>query len=251
MRYFIRLSYCGTHYNGWQNQKPGKGISVQKTIQDAISTLLRKETIITGCGRTDAGVHASDYKAHFDFEPEITNESFIHKLNKLLPPDIVVQALQEMPEGAHARFDAISRSYVYHMHTTKSAFRPFSFFYKYTKPDFIKLKAAAAIISDYNDFTTFCKTRTDTKTNLCRISESKWLQTSEHTWEYHITADRFLRGMVRLIVGMCLNVCREKLTIDDVKKALECKTRTGHDWSVPAEGLFLSDVAYPEELKMK
>lgn len=244
-RYFIRLSYNGSNYNGWQNQSPGKGISIQSKIEEALSILCRKSTELTGCGRTDAGVHARDYFAHFDGPQSIDKSEWIMKLNKMLPKDIAIHDIMTVHPEAHARFDAISRSYEYHLHTQKSPFLPYSFYYTYGSLDHEILNSAAALLMEYKDFATFCKTHTDVKTTLCRITESRWEQTDDHKWIYQITADRFLRGMVRLIVGMCLNVSRGKISIEQVRKSLKEGTRTGQDWSVPAEGLFLCRIAYP------
>ena len=243
-RYFIRLSYNGTAYNGWQSQ-PHKGTkTVQTTLDDAISTLLRSQVNLVGCGRTDTGVHAMDYFAHFDIEKKIKVDELTYKVNKLLPGDIAVQKFILVSDQAHTRFDAISRSYQYHLHTQKSPFNTNSFYYKYDTPDIEILNQAAKILFDYSDFATFCKLKSDVLTTECSILESYWVKDGDK-YTYYIKADRFLRGMIRLVVGMCLNVSRGKLKLDEVKKALESKTRTGHDWSVPPEGLFLYDIRYP------
>jgi len=243
-RYFIRLSYCGTKYNGWQGQ-PHVGTScVQPTIEKALHQFLRTEVAIMGCGRTDTGVHAMDYYAHFDHGgiPDIPH--LVYRLNKILPNDIAIHDIISVHDDAHARFDAISRSYIYHLHTAKTPFSPNSFFYHYGAPDIVILNKAASILTEFTDFSTFCKLHTDVNTMNCKITESRWIKKGD-AYEYHITSDRFLRGMIRLIVGMCLNVDRGKLTIEEVRSALLKKERTGHDWSVPAEGLFLHSIKYP------
>lgn len=245
MRYFIRLSYCGTAYNGWQNQPHVGTVTVQDVLEKAMSTYLRTTIQLTGCGRTDTGVHARDYYAHFDVETQITDTKlFVYRVNKILPADIAVHDAFVVQDDAHARFDAMSRSYEYHLHTSKSPFLVHSMYYPYDINDFDLLNQAAALISEYQDFTTFCKLHSDAKTMNCRITESYWIK-NENTYIYRITSDRFLRGMIRLIVGMCLNVSSGKLTIDEVREAMEARKRTGHDWSVPAVGLVLCDIKYP------
>lgn len=243
-RYFIRLSYCGTSYNGWQNQPHEGTVTIQSTIEIALGKLLGAKTDITGCGRTDTGVHARDYMAHFDTDQTIEAETVIYRLNKMLPQDISIHEVKRVADSAHARFDALSRSYEYHLHTAKSPFAVHSFYYTYDKPDIEVLNEAAAIIMEYRDFSTFCKLHTDAKTMICHVTESYWIKNDDQ-YIYRISADRFLRGMIRLIVGMCLNVARGKIRIEDVHQALKNKQRTGHDWSVPANGLILCDIRYP------
>ncbi len=243
-RYFIRLSYCGTRYNGWQSQPHAGTVCIQPTIEAALTQFLRSSISIVGCGRTDTGVHAMDYYAHFDHEDIGDITQLVYRLNKILPADIAIHSVHKVHENAHTRFDAISRSYVYHLHTVKTPFRPNSFYYRYSHPDLDILNEAAALIMEFTDFSTFCKLHTDVNTMNCKITESKWIKNGD-AYEYHVTSDRFLRGMIRLIVGMCLNVARGKLSLAEVSKALENKDRTGHDWSVPAEGLFLHSIRYP------
>lgn len=243
-RYFIKLSYCGTAYNGWQKQPHKNTSTVQGTLEDSLFTYLRSKIELTGCGRTDTGVHAMDYYAHFDFQTLEDVKSIIFRLNKILPSDISIQDIISMHDDAHARFDAVSRSYQYHLHTFKSPFADRSFYYHYGVPDLDMLNEAAALILKYVDFTTFCKANTDVNTMFCKITESYWEQHGEH-YVYKVTADRFLRGMIRLIVGMCLQVARKKLTLTDVAQALESKQRLNLDWSVPAIGLTLYDIKYP------
>lgn len=242
-RYFIRLSYCGTAYNGWQNQPHEGTITIQSVIENALYTFLRQKIEITGCGRTDKGVHARDYYAHFDSDILEEIPTLIFRLNKLLPPDITIHDIFQVANDAHARFDAISRSYEYHLHTEKSPFAIHSFYYTYDTPKIEILNTVAELILQYDDFSTFCKFHTDTKTMICHITESQWEQFGNH-YIYRIKADRFLRGMIRLIVGTCLQVARGKISIEEVKIAMTEKRRTGQDWSVPASGLFLSDIRY-------
>mgnify|MGYP002400442411 FL=1 len=242
-RYFIRLSYCGTAYNGWQNQPHAGTTTIQSVIENALFTFLRQKVDITGCGRTDKGVHARDYIAHFDIAPLDEIPTLIFRLNKLLPIDIAVHDIIQVTEDAHARFDATSRSYEYHLHTEKSPFDIHSFYYTYDTPNIEILNEVAELMLDHVDFTTFCKFHTDVKTMNCHITESRWEKIGNQ-YIYRIKADRFLRGMIRLIVGVCLQVSRGKLTIEEVKTAMSEKRRTGQDWSVPAEGLFLCDIKY-------
>lgn len=243
-RYFIRLSYCGTAYNGWQNQPHAGTTTIQSVIENALFTFLRQKVEITGCGRTDKGVHARDYFAHFDLAPLDEIPTLIFRLNKLLPDDIAVHDIIQVTEDAHARFDATLRSYEYHLHTEKSPFDIHSFYYTYDTPNIEILNEVAELMLDHVDFTTFCKFHTDVKTMNCHITESRWEKIGNQ-YIYRIKADRFLRGMIRLIVGVCLQVSRGKLTIEEVKTAMSEKRRTGQDWSVPAEGLFLCDIKYP------
>ncbi len=247
-RYFIRLSYCGTAYNGWQSQ-PHKGtITIQSTIENALHTYLRKDIPITGCGRTDTGVHAKDYIAHFDFEPLDDIPTIIHRLNRILPDDIAIHDIYRVKDDAHARFNAISRSYQYRLHTNKSPFKPYSYFYFYDTPDLSVLNQTANLLLEYTDFTTFCKLHSGAKTMDCHLTESAWIKNGED-YTYKVTSDRFLRGMIRLIVGMCLQVARGKASLEEVKNALNHQDRLSQDWSVPAIGLMLCDIQYPDTIK--
>jgi tRNA pseudouridine38-40 synthase len=248
-RYFIRLSYCGIDYNGWQSQPHPGTVTVQDTIEGVLSTLLRQKANIVGCGRTDTGVHARDYVAHFDVNGDLDRETIVYKANKLLPKDIAIHEIYPVREGAHARFDAVSRSYQYHLHTAKSPFEPYSFYYIYEKPNLEKLNAAAGILLEYTDFTTFCKLHSDVKTMHCKLSQSLWIREGDK-FIYQVTSDRFLRGMIRLIVGMCLNVSRGKLTISSVRDALETQSKLPLEWSVPAEGLILTDICYDNDIRI-
>lgn len=246
-RYFIKLSYCGTRYNGWQSQPHIGTSTIQTTVEDALSTYLRQPVSLVGCGRTDTGVHAKDYYAHFD-TPDLEDLlSIIYRVNKLLPPDIAIHNIIKVHDQAHARFDAISRSYEYYLHTSKSPFAHLSYYYVYDQPDLATLNEAAAIVLDYVDFTTFCKLNTDVHTMNCKITESYWEQRGDQ-YIFKISSDRFLRGMIRLIVGMCLQVARNKVSIEEVRSAITEKRRIGNDWSVPAVGLILCDIRYPFNL---
>jgi tRNA pseudouridine38-40 synthase len=200
---------------------------------------------IVGCGRTDAGVHAKDYVAHFDFEGQIDTDLFEYKLNRIVPEDICIHEIASVATSAHARFDAISRSYQYKLHIRKDPFALHSFHYRYAEEiDIESLNLASSLLYEHNDFFPFCKANSDNKTNICSITRAHWTQDG-HSFTFDISADRFLRGMIRLIVGMCLNVSRNRLTIGEVSEALANQTRLKEDWSVPAHGLVLLDIVYP------
>lgn len=244
MRYFVELAYNGTSYSGWQIQPNDR--SVQEIIEKALSTILNTKMEVVGCGRTDAGVHASQYFLHFDYNEEFP-KSFLQRLNKLLPADIVIYKIFEVAPDAHARFDAFSRSYEYHLTFIKNPFQTqTTYFYPFTKkPAIDKMQQAAQLLLAYREFQPFCKSHHDAKTLQCDITKSEWKQMDENNLVFHITANRFLRGMVRLIVGMCLNVGLEKVRLEDVKEALDQQILLKKSWSVPPEGLFLTKVKYP------
>lgn len=245
-RYFIQLAYDGSAYAGWQIQP--NALTLQEVIQNGVSKIYNQKIEVVGCGRTDAGVHASQYYCHLDLPDNKFDESLIaHKLNGVLPFDIGIKSVIKFKEKRHARFDASSRSYIYNIHFTKDPFqRHHSFRYNQSKiPDFTKLNEAARILLSYKEFFPFCKTNTEVETYLCDISSSYWHKINDYALEYHITANRFLRGMVRLIVGMCIHVAIDKISIDEVKNALDTQKKLPHAWSVPAKGLFLSSIKYP------
>ena len=244
MRYFVELAYRGTHYHGWQRQP--NGISVQEELEKAFSTILNTPIQVVGCGRTDAGVHASQFFLHFD-SPQKLPDNFVSRLNKFLSSDIGIFRIFKVPVSAHARFDAFYRSYAYHVHFNKDPFLADRslFFYSGNHIDHILLQDAAKTLLKYQDFFPFCKTGHDVKTLRCELHHSEW-EFGEGRLTYHIAANRFLRGMVRLIVGMCLNVGLGKMSIEDVRIALENQTRLPKSWSVEPQGLFLTEVRYPE-----
>lgn len=243
MRYFIYLSYDGARYHGWQIQP--NGISVQEVLNKALSTLLREPIEVTGAGRTDAGVNASLMVAHFDCQQTTDNGQLTYRLNKLLPPNIVIHKIQQVKDDAHARFSATSRTYHYYIITEKSPFEPYA--YRFPQPlDFDRMNEAAKTLFDYIDFTSFSKLHTDVKTNNCHIITARWEQLSPIKWQFTITADRFLRNMVRAIVGTLLDVGRGVLTIEQFREIIEKKDRCSAGTSVPGNALFLADVTYPE-----
>lgn len=245
-RYFIYLSYDGTNYHGWQIQP--NGISVQEVLMKALSTFLRKPVEVVGAGRTDAGVHARLMVAHFDFDAELDCATVVDKLNRLLPPDVAVHRVRRVKSDAHARFDATYRTYKYYITTCKDPFsRAFSWRIFQTL-DFEKMNEAAQTLFDYIDFTSFSKLHTDVKTNNCKMMYARWEQIGEHNWVFTIQADRFLRNMVRAVVGTLVEVGKGKLTVEGFRKVIEEKNRCSAGTSVPGNALFLVDVGYPEEL---
>ena len=247
MRYFIYISYDGARYHGWQIQP--NGISVQEVLNKALSTLLREPIEVTGAGRTDAGVNASLMVAHFDTNCQLStvNCQLAYRLNRFLPSDIAIHKIVPVTEDAHARFSATSRTYHYYIITEKSPFEPYA--YRFPQPlDLGKMNEAAQTLFDYTDFTSFSKLHTDVKTNNCRIMHARWEQVSSIKWEFTITADRFLRNMVRAIVGTLLDVGRGVLTIDQFREIIEKKDRCSAGTSVPGNALFLADITYPESI---
>ena len=243
MRYFIELAYKGTHFHGWQIQPDA--ISVQEVLEKALSTKLQERISVTGAGRTDTGVHASFFVAHFD-TPEISDTAkLIYGLNHLVGKDIAISKLYLVPKNSHARFDAISRTYEYKISFTKDPFSQeiASIFTKELDVDL--MNRASTILFNYIDFTSFSKLHTDTKTNNCKILGASWKQT-ESFLVFTITADRFLRNMVRAIVGTLLDVGTKKISISDFKNIIESKNRSNAGTSAPPEGLFLTKIEYPE-----
>lgn len=245
MRYFLKLSYRGTNYSGWQIQPADP--SIQEKITAGFSTILRTPIEITGCGRTDAGVHARGYVAHFDYKKTFP-EDFLKRINHYLPEDIVIHSMSPVAMDAHARFEAIHRAYEYHIVFSKTPFDiDTAFYYPFSKElDFEKLQSAASLLLEYSDFFPFCKTNTQVKTMRCELYRSEWIiNQQEGKMVFHISANRFLRGMVRLIVGMCLNVSSGKITLEEVKQAMDKQVRLTKSLSVPAQGLYLVDIRYP------
>ena len=256
MRYFLTLSYDGTDYSGWQTQPDAP--TVQQTLEEALTTLLRVPTSVVGAGRTDAGVHARMMVAHMDVDnervaamPQPFGDWLREKLNRLLPQDIAIYNVQRVRDDAHARFDALARTYMYYVHTAKSPFGRDYSLRLFTVPDFNRMNEAAAHLFDYIDFTSFSKLHTDVKTNNCRIMQAEWTQISEGEWVFTIQADRFLRNMVRAIVGTLLEVGRGKMSIEDFCRVIEQKDRCSAGTSVPARGLFLTRIDYSEDIEIR
>ncbi|MBQ9285556.1 MAG: tRNA pseudouridine(38-40) synthase TruA [Bacteroidaceae bacterium] len=244
MRYFIELSYDGTAYHGWQIQP--NGASVQETLQKALSMLLREDVQVTGAGRTDAGVHAAMMVAHMDIPTDlpISTHQLVYRLNGILPHDIAIHKIYPVADDMHARFSARARTYYYYVHTRKSPFLRDRSWRLVRTPDFDAMNRAAATLLEYDDFTSFSKLNTDTKTNICHVTSARWVQLGEHEWRFEITADRFLRNMVRAIVGTLMEVGRGTLTIEGFRQVIETKDRCAAGDSVPARGLFLQKVEY-------
>jgi len=245
-RYFLHLSYKGTHYHGWQVQP--NALSVQEVMEKALSTILHEEIAVVGAGRTDTGVHASFFMLHFESpKTNLETSNLVHRLNRFLPPDIAVSKIFPVNSEAHARFSAVSRTYKYYITTEKSPFQ-IETSYQYTAPlDVEKMNKAVAALFGYKDFTSFSRLHTDVKTNNCKIYRAEWKR-EESQLVFTIKADRFLRNMVRAVVGTLLEVGRGKLSVDEFRRIIEKKDRGAAGASVPAEGLFLVDIEYPEEI---
>lgn len=245
-RFFIYFSYKGTAYHGWQIQP--NGISVQEVLTKAMSTVLRTELDLVGAGRTDTGVHARMMVAHFDMEKDLpTDFDLVDKLNSFLPKDIAIAKIIEVPADAHARFDAISRRYEYHIVIKKDVFRTELAARLRNTLDFEAMNAAAQTLKEYRDFTSFSKLHTQVKTNNCVITRAEWAQQGDD-WVFTIQADRFLRNMVRAIVGTLFEVGRGKMSVDEFRAIIEAKNRCEAGSSVPAQGLYLVYVEYPEKV---
>ncbi len=242
MRYFIHFSYNGTHYHGWQAQPNAK--TVQETLTQVLVTILGTKIQLTGAGRTDTGVHALQMYAHFDSDLQIDTSKIIHNVNAMLPNDIVVFEIFEVKKEAHARFDATARTYQYHINDHKKVFsNDLSWFFN-KKLDVDLMNQGANLLLTHTDFECFSKTNTDVNTFNCCITEAFW-QVKNNELIFTITADRFLRNMVRAIVGTLLNVGLHKITLSEFVEILNSKDRKKAGFSVPAHGLFLTKIAYP------
>lgn len=242
MRYFITFSYDGTAYHGWQIQP--HSVTVQEELQKALSTLMRKPMEVVGAGRTDTGVHAHKMIAHFDHDEVLDCSQLVYKLNKLLPRDIAVQHVEPVANDMHARFSAKSRTYHYYVHLDKNPFLRSYSWQVYGNPDFELMNRAARVLMEYKDFTSFSKVNTDTKTNDCTITEARWDRVGEDQWRFTVTANRFLRNMVRAIVGTLMEVGRRRMTIEQLRSVIEAKDRCRAGDSVPGNALFLVEVLY-------
>lgn len=241
-RYFIHLAYNGAAYCGWQTQPALP--TVQQTLEEALTTLLRQPIAVVGCGRTDTGVHASDFYAHFDADANVDTKDIVFKLNNFLPADIAIFDIFQVADNAHARFDATARTYQYHVSDRRLPFRQGQYCRIYYKPDVEKMNEAAKILMEYDDFTSFAKLHTQVKTNICHLTEAHW-DVSGDELVFTIRSNRFLRNMVRSVTGTLLDVGRGKLTIDGLREIIEEKDRCAAGVSMPACGLFLTKVEYP------
>ncbi|MCB0530970.1 MAG: tRNA pseudouridine(38-40) synthase TruA [Lewinellaceae bacterium] len=245
MRYFLTLAYKGSNYAGWQRQP--NAVSVQETLETALATILRQPAVLTGCGRTDAGVHARYYVAHLDIEGDLP-DTFLIGLNSLLPQDIAVYAATQMPPDAHARYDAFARQYEYRINLQKNPFETETawFYPQGRRLQLSGLQAVAELLQQYEAFFPFCKTHSGVEHYVCSNLNALWeFDEVAQQLIFHISANRFLRGMVRLIVGACVQVGQGQLTLKDVQTALDKQIALEKNLSVPAEGLALTGVKYP------
>jgi tRNA pseudouridine38-40 synthase len=248
LRYFLEFSYNGKAYHGWQRQP--NAISVQEVLETALSTILKEEISLLGAGRTDTGVHASQMFAHFDLNHIVDNSDLVYKLNSFLPTDIAVRGIFEVKPDAHARFDALSRMYHYRISTSKNVFG-LDFTYCIQQPLNVEaMQEACKILFDYKNFQCFSKSNTDVKTYNCAIMEASWEKKDDELL-FIIKADRFLRNMVRAIVGTMVNIGLGKVSPEEMHQIIASKDRSKAGFSVPARGLYLVEIAYPDDLKLK
>ncbi|MCL4166806.1 UNVERIFIED_CONTAM: hypothetical protein GTU68_021143, partial [Idotea baltica] len=245
VRYFIHLSYLGTRFHGWQRQP--HSISIQEVIEQALSTYLKRPTSIMGCGRTDTGVHARSYYAHVDVDGPQEIKSMHRSVNALSGNDIVIHRIFEVDDKIHARFDAGSRTYQYLLSTQPDPFLQGLQYVHLSSHDIDLqgLQSCADVLMSYQDFLPFTKTNSDTPHYKCDLQLISWEQTSPTSYTLNITSNRFLRGMVRLIVGMCIQVSEGKVQLDDIRSAMDRQIPLVRSWSVPASGLYLAGVTYP------
>lgn len=243
-RYFLEVSYLGTRYAGFQVQP--NAATIQEELEKAWAVFFRKPVSLTGSSRTDAGVHALQNYFHFDW-PELVDPACVYNLNALLPGDIAVKRLQRMAPEAHARFDAMGRAYAYRIYQVKDPFREGrAYYFPYTL-DRDLLQQGAALIMGYSDFAAFSKKGSQAKTTICTIAESYW-EFGEQEWVYRVRANRFLRGMVRGLTGTMLQLGRGKININEFQSIIESKEQARADFSVPGMGLYLEEVAYPQQM---
>jgi len=245
-RYFIKLSFDGSLYHGWQLQE--NALSIEYKINEALSTVFRQSARVTGCGRTDTGVHAKEYYAHFDSENEIEDEERLaYKINCLLPDDIVVYTLFKVSPDAHARFSALKRTYKYFINQNRDPFRKKYEYFLHRSIDLNLMNEACQVLMEYKDFGCFSKAHTQVKHFLCTIFDARW-EVLDSRLVFTITANRFLRNMVRAIVGTMLDVGLHKMSLKDFRKIIEKGSRSDAGMSVPAQGLFLTEVVYPKDI---
>lgn len=246
MRYFVELSYNGRAYHGWQNQP--NAISVQEVLENAFSKLLQSQTNIVGAGRTDAGVHANQMIAHFDHGESIDIEKVTYRLNAFLPKDIAISEIFEVHEDAHARFGALSRLYHYRISLKKNVFASDVSYFVKQQLDLDKMNQAAQIMFNYENFKCFSRSNTDVKTYNCKLMKAVWTK-HDDMLVFTIQADRFLRNMVRAVVGTLLEIGTEKMEVENMHKIIKSKNRALAGASVPAHGLFLSKIEYPKGIR--
>ena len=243
MRYFITLSYDGTRYHGWQIQP--EGVTVQQLLQDALATLLRQHVTVVGAGRTDAGVHARQMVAHIDVDGEINDvDQLTYKLNRFLPYDISIQNVRLVNDDMHARFSAVRRRYRYFIHTEKDPFKKKYSCELHYELDYELMNVAAAQLKTYSDFGAFCKSHSDVKTTLCTVTKAHWVEYEPNAWYFEIEANRFLRNMVRAVVGTLIEIGRHRMSLSQFDQVVREGRRTGAGESMPANALFLESVEY-------
>ncbi len=241
-RYFVWISFDGTAYHGWQIQP--NGMSVQEKLQQCLSTLLRQPIEVTGAGRTDAGVHARQMVAHFDCDGEMDCTQLAYRLNRILPRDISCERVELVAPEQHARFSATKRTYRYFIHTERDPFLRHYSVEMHWALDFELMNEAAAWLLTVDDFKAFCKANADNKTTLCHVTTAQWVKTGESTYYFEISANRFLRNMVRAVVGTLIDVGRHCLTLEEFKTVVREGTRSDAGQSMPAHGLFLWEIEY-------
>lgn len=249
-RYFIFLSYHGANYHGWQQQHNAP--SVQETITHSLRLLLSAHVSLVGCGRTDTGVHAREFYAHFDLDKNMVPvdlDRLVYRLNRFLPGDITIHWICPAPADLHARFSAISRTYRYYLHTSKDPFLHDTSWFVHDIPDIHAMNQGASLLLGNDDFTSFSKLHSAAKTNICRLVHAAWEQEG-HRMIFTVTADRFLRNMVRAMVGTLVGLGQGKIDLEGLAGIIEAKDRSDAGQSVPAHGLFLEKVIYPVSLPL-
>jgi tRNA pseudouridine38-40 synthase len=245
-RYFIRLAYNGRDFHGWQQQDNAP--SVQGAITGALSMILSEKISLVGCGRTDTGVHAREFFAHFELPLQVSQSDLDHlafRLNRFLPASIVIFWIREVDPGLHARFSALSRTYRYYIHTFKDPFLEETSWYVHDLLDHERMEEGCKMLLATSDFTSFSKLHSAAKTNICHLTEAAWTRDGSRL-VFTVTADRFLRNMVRAMVGTLVDLGKGKITIEDLKAIIEAKDRSDAGQSVPAHGLFLEKIIYPK-----
>lgn len=245
MRFLLQLSYNGTSFHGWQRQNNAP--SIQQEIEEKLTTIFQQNTAIVGCGRTDTGVHASQYFAHFETEIEFDTSTLLHKLNSMLPQGVAAQGVSAITNNGHARFSATKRSYEYHITKVKNPFAADLAYKCNLQLDLNRMNKACAMMLGEKDFGCFCKANADNHTNICNVSEAKWIET-DTMFIFSISANRFLRNMVRAIVGTMLEIGQKKMSLEGFQTVLDSKDRTFAGPSVPPHGLYLTVVDYPSEI---
>lgn len=248
-RYFLTLSYNGTAYNGWQIQKNTPN-TVQNVMEEKLRMILKEDVYLMGCGRTDTGVSARNFVAHFNSEKDLlpTAFAFLRQFNQVLPPEIAVHKLQLVKEKAHARFSAQERTYYYYVTLDKNPFKSQFSWRLYRQPDFEKMNQVAERLLGTHDFAAFSKSHTQVKTTICTIKEARWIKSGDNEWRFTIRADRFLRGMVRAIVGTLMLVGQDRLTDVGFQEIIDSKDRKKAGSNSPPQALFLTGIRYPKDI---